>query len=526
MPGKQIQHTKNIQEQVEEHKRRIQMLEGDRKAYYENAEWRIEKNHEQIVQLRKENKELHKLKADRNSADEHVVATGLADHPKEKNALRNKPGPVAVNIMDEKVRDRVNVLNNLKHITRKNQKRMEELQTRHDQLSKDLDDAAESDAGESEDAQRLRNLENRLDKANLKCKEAEHIRKTYVQIKAKLEEEHKTFETKLDEMEQEIKRLRVELKDLKSMKNDAMIARDAAKTELQKQEQEVYSERKRRELELNKVKKEADEKQSQQELYSKRLAAQGRGSITQDELTPEQRQQLTGEDEQQKITTYEEMFKQIKEATGVSDTQEVVERFENQGETREHLEELKRDNEKNITRLREDKEKLQGEFEEMKYSGEAKLSSGQRLLEEFEAHLAEEDMRRDNAQNKLDKSSKILNDVKSGIEHLSEKLKHLKASSSQVQKAKISPSSDEYVLDQLSQSEEKLLKLLEELDSTGKDMNDISKQMEEEEFHNKLEYGLPSYNVRIPFPHVVKNDMYDGKILAATSHTDMMIDNG
>ena len=54
--------------------------------------------------------------------------------------------------------------------------------------------------------QRLRNLENRLDKANLKCKEAEHIRKTYIQIKAKLEEEHKTFENCLDDMEQDIRR--------------------------------------------------------------------------------------------------------------------------------------------------------------------------------------------------------------------------------------------------------------------------------------------------------------------------------
>ena len=51
--------------------------------------------------------------------------------------------------------------------------------------------------------------------------------------------------------------------------------------------------------------------------------------------------------------------------------------------------------------------------------------------------------------------------------------------SSQVQKAKISPTSDEYVLDQLSQCEEKLLKLLEELD--GKDLDDLLNQMEEEE---------------------------------------------
>lgn len=54
--------------------------------------------------------------------------------------------------------------------------------------------------------QKLRNLENRLDKANLKCKEADHIQKTYLQIKSKLEDEHKTFENTLDEMEQDIRR--------------------------------------------------------------------------------------------------------------------------------------------------------------------------------------------------------------------------------------------------------------------------------------------------------------------------------
>ena len=48
-------------------------------------------------------------------------------------------------------------------------------------------------------------------------------------------------------------------------------------------------------------------------------------------------------------------------------------------------------------------------------------------------------------------------------------------------KSKIQPSSDEYVLDQLSISEEKLLKLLEELDQSGKDLKDIQKQMDEEE---------------------------------------------
>ena len=33
------------------------------------------------------------------------------------------------------------------------------------------------------------------------------------------------------------------------------------------------------------------------------------------------------------------------------------------------------------------------------------------------------------------------------------------------------------------------------------------------QFHNRIEYGLPSNNVRIPFPHIQKDNMYDGKCL-------------
>ena len=69
-------------------------------------------------------------------------------------------------------------------------------------------------------------------------------------------------------------------------------------------------------------------------------------------------------------------------------------------------------------------------------------------------------------------------------EHLSTLLKTfsylpLLQPSSQVQKAKISPTSDEYVLDQLSQCEEKLLKVLEELD--GKELEDVLREMEDED---------------------------------------------
>ena len=126
--------------------------------------------------------------------------------------------------------------------------------------------------------------------------------------------------------------------------------------------------------------------------------------------------ETTQEVQEAKISSYEEALAKIKDATGVSDIQEVVDRFLNQGETKTHLEQLKEENSRQLARLKEDREKMRAQFEDMKYSGEAKMSTyvclphacwlvdggcryiylefihyprGQRMLEEFETHLNE-----------------------------------------------------------------------------------------------------------------------------------------
>lgn len=64
---------------------------------------------------------------------------------------------------------------------------------------------------------------------------------------------------------------------------------------------------------------------------------------------------LSGEEQERKITTYEDAMNKIKDTTGVSDIKEVVQRFLSQGETQKHLEQLKTNNEKMLVRLKEDK---------------------------------------------------------------------------------------------------------------------------------------------------------------------------
>lgn len=55
----------------------------------------------------------------------------------------------------------------------------------------------------------------------------------------------------------------------------------------------------------------------------------------------------------EKMSSYEEAMQRIKDATGVTGTDEVVQRFEAQGETQEHLSLLQKENLEKLEKLRE-----------------------------------------------------------------------------------------------------------------------------------------------------------------------------
>ena len=59
------------------------------------------------------------------------------------------------------------------------------------------------------------------------------------------------------------------------------------------------------------------------------------------------------EDTRSRVTTYEEAMRKIQDATGVSDVQEVVDRFMVQGETQENLKALQQANAEHLAKLRE-----------------------------------------------------------------------------------------------------------------------------------------------------------------------------
>ena len=72
--------------------------------------------------------------------------------------------------------------------------------------------------------------------------------------------------------------------------------------------------------------------------------------------------QVSSQELELKIKDYEVIYSRIKDATGVSSIDEAVSRFESQGETSRHLQNLKLENENKIAQLKVIKRSVKGGF--------------------------------------------------------------------------------------------------------------------------------------------------------------------
>nr|XP_042700397.1 outer dynein arm-docking complex subunit 3 isoform X5 [Chrysemys picta bellii] len=427
-----------VHEQISELQNKIQLLEGDRKAFYESSQWTIKKNRESIQWLRQENKTLHKKLAAILAGDAQIIKEVFRDRAAEKASLKNKSGEGAIEFINHRLCEKINRLNDLKH---------------------------------------------------------------------QVEEQSLTAQTQLDGLEAEILRLHQELHGLQAMNTEAQATRDAAKEQLQLQEDSVYRDRYMRELKLTELKKQAEERRAQNERAERRALRERLPLQTEELLSDAQRSKGTGLRAKQLLgTATEETFEKIKEATGVTNSREVVRRFLAQGDTFQQLEQLTTQNEEALVQLREEEEVLQAELQGLIYSGEAQVTGAQRLLEELRAHLRQEETQRDAVKGQLDKVTRVLLVAKAGVEHLASKVQHIRLESGRFAGAPPDKAASDYVLELLAETEEKLLKVLAELGD--QDQRQLLQKITEEEFHANLEGRLPSANVRVKLPVAQKQDMY------------------
>uniref|UniRef100_A0A3B5B3Q5 Coiled-coil domain-containing protein 151-like n=1 Tax=Stegastes partitus TaxID=144197 RepID=A0A3B5B3Q5_9TELE len=494
-----------LQEQTTELKRKIQLLESDRATYYESTQSSIKKNKQSILQLRQQNKELRRRLAEITSGMYTVLSNSICS----KTLCFSQE---AATTLDHRVMSKRKRLNALKATTQTNQRRLEELNMKYRRLK------SEGSGGTaSADIRNLKEEEDAMVVTSLTLTNMSIFVFLWSLEVMLFTDESLTFEGQLDSLEAEILKHREEHQKLQVINNDAQLSRKATEAGLQQLEESLFKERKERERLKTSYTKKAEELKAQAEKADRRVQ---RTIIQPDELSseaPHSTTRMAGEEEKV-MSTFEEAFRRNKEAAEVTDSQEIVDPITSQGETRQHLEKLKKENEEVLVQLKQQKELLNQDFENIKYSGGVKFSSDQQTLEECEQQLQAEQQRCNAGKERLHGLVKAFSTARPAVEHLIDKLQHITV----VKKTKhhMHPDSDVYVVELMTQLELKLQVLQQELQ--GKDLAAIKKEMEEEEFHVRIEDKLPEYNTRVRLPEDEAADLFTDEDASGESEANII----
>ncbi|KAI9144903.1 hypothetical protein BKA69DRAFT_642715 [Paraphysoderma sedebokerense] len=321
--------------------------------------------------------------------------------------------------MDQRICELHKKHDDMQSLVRAKEEKLSEMQDQLDDLRKEAE-IFNGKEGATEVDKEIHQLENRLDKAHIKFNEAQSIRKTYEQIVKKLQEERLTFDHQLAQFERTLKTKRTESSEIETMNRDANHAKEMAKAELTRFETQINEERKFREKDLQVRKEQVRQKIEASEKFEFRLL---NTADTSAEPTPFDAQKDTSDyDRERQISQYEETIRLIKEAMGVSNLNEVIQKFQSQWDTHTHLAQLQIANEQKIEELKKKRKEMHDELMEAKFNGEGKHNKDKGIMEEFEKHLEGEMARCADLKIKYERVVKLMNNAKAGLQHIMDKL--------------------------------------------------------------------------------------------------------
>jgi hypothetical protein len=350
----------------------MRLLQGDRRANIEIIQANKDANRDEIKRLRDDNKE---------------IRMKIANLQRQANGEGGAGADADIETMRLEVVKQRKGYDTLRMGSSKNKKELQELKDEVKTLE------LESRRPNQEDSPLTRNirmLENRLDKAMIKYNEAQSIRKTYEQIVKRLKEERIGFDSQLAALERTSDAKQRDYEELLLLSGDANHARDVAQGELERVRSGYEDERRRREAELRERHQELALRRQTQDLLKKREkmqqdikaeelggggaegGAEGEESLRQAAaLNAMTAQRISQErlEQKTKIDIFENAFRKIKDATGVSDVNEVIQKIVSQEGTTENLMLLTKENQTKIEQLNEAKGGMKTKVEEIKYSG-------------------------------------------------------------------------------------------------------------------------------------------------------------
>lgn len=403
---------KTPEEEMSDLKRKLEEKEQKRKKILEESKQVSSQNKETILRLKTEHSNL---------------LSQIKSMTKQFESETTKPKP-------EETEEIIKLRRRVDHVHSQYLARKKDLKTINDKLSEIPYDNKGIVLNEETPLNRqIRMLENRLDKAMIKYNEAQSIKKTYEQIVKQLKQERVAYDNQLAAIERSLRGKEHDFEELTLLSHDAKHARQAAEAEKCRFEAQVTVERMTREQNVKEKKLEvnrrieatknlelADKRKGREELEPKEMLNKFTAGIASHAFADQR-----VKEEKQKIKDYEGAFRRIKEATGVSDVNEIIQKFNTQEETLENLEGLRKENQSKIENLNERKSELKRLADGIKYNLKNDPET-KKQLEEAEDRLAKAMKRYEKSKSNLEKISEIHQETRTGVEHLSMLLESIK----------------------------------------------------------------------------------------------------
>ena len=386
--------------------KRFQLLEGEHKLATEKLNGELSANKELIRRMNEENRYLRQQ-----------VAAGSDEAGTRSKAVSS--------LMD--LKSRINVLTDE---NRKKEKVLLDLQAKLTLTQRGLvnDD-------NSAQARQVRVLENRIDKAMIKLNEAQSIKKTYESILDRLKDERIGFDNTLVDLENQLKVKQKDYDELVLLLRDATHAKEIAHAELHRFEQAVMEERNQRDREVMEkrllVQKRIDMNRTLEENRKSKISHEP--NIPPIEATSHTDGPLnhphisrTSKEHHHERDHYEEAYAKLKEVTGCTDVNEIIQKFVSQDETEKDLERQVADQEAKLTELDREYHIVSHQLDDIKFAGNGMLTNRKQALEDIEKHLNESVAKLEQNRARYEKMARIMIDIHSGVNHLVTKLGEIK----------------------------------------------------------------------------------------------------
>ncbi|XP_059141450.1 coiled-coil domain-containing protein 63-like [Physella acuta] len=388
--------------------RTFRNMEGDRSAYTEESQNMIRKQKQEMNQLESEKQELLKelrlaeSRSNQIKDEEHTDTLVTLREAKEKNEEEIKAEEEKQKELDAKIREW--------------EKKIKEKQ-------KDMGGSNMSTQHTTQTSKTQRVLENRLDQAKKRFNDC-------LSQNAKLRDEieshrneHKRFENVYKKLEKELKNLRKEMAELIESSTTAYDQRDDAQAKMIILKEKADKDVQQHNTEMKELVRIIDHDRKLKEFMG--IKGQER---QEDPQLVAWRQQKAIESEKKKesqedsVETYEEAFVRIKEMTGEDDIDKLVRRFIEVEDTNFALFNYVNEQNNEIEKLNDDINNIQKEIEDFKNQGIELESQRKIILKNLEQHQIKATREADEYEQKHKEVSKILDQLKAGIESLFNKI--------------------------------------------------------------------------------------------------------